>query len=62
MNIGDKIIYKGKKAFVSDKWGPHLVNPSVFKAGEEGYAVVTEDDCRTHILCKEDLKNVAVIG
>lgn len=58
MKIGDKILFKGRKAFISDKWNPHLINPTLFKAGEVGYAIVTEDDCRTHICCKEDEKDM----
>lgn len=53
MNIGDKIYYKGQPAFILDKWNPHLKNPRLFKPGEVGYAIVTEDGI-THICTKED--------
>lgn len=56
MEIGDNILFKGKPAFIADKWNPHLLNPSIFKAGEVGYAVVTKEDSRTHICCKDDEK------
>lgn len=53
MNIGDKILYKGEKAFIADKWNPHLLNPKIFKSDEVGYAIVTKDG-KTHICTKED--------
>ena len=61
MNVGDKVIYKGRKGFIADKWNPHLLNPTVFKAGEVGYAIVTEDDNVTHILTREDEYYIKVI-
>jgi len=60
MKIGDKILYKGRKAFISDKWNPYLINPSLFKTNEIGYAVVTEDDHTTHICCKKDEKYMEI--
>lgn len=60
MNIGDNILYKGREAFVSDKWNPHLLNPSIFNNGEIEYAIVTKDDSRTHILCKADEKYMKI--
>lgn len=61
MNVGDKVIYKGRKGFISDKWNPHLLNPTIFKAGEVGCAIVTENDNTTHILTKEDEQYIEVI-